>query len=183
MNGSLVFLDVETTGLDPRVHEVWEVAYAINDAPVETRYLPHSLRTADPYALQLNSYRKRTPLVTRSDFGVMADVALREVLTGVTIVGANPAFDAAFLSARWRCAPWHHRLIDVEAMALTVLGHDRPKGLSTLAADLRDHGYDIPKPDHTAAADVAATRAVYFALREEAGRCQHITASGVAAAR
>lgn len=166
----LVFLDTETTGLDPALHEVWEVAYAINDGPIESRFLPHTLRAADPKALELNGYRKRMPLVVRSDFGIFADVELRELLTGATIVGANPAFDTAFLRARWGAAPWHHRLIDVESMALTVLGYERPKGLRDLASDLRDRGHDIPAPDHAAAADVSTTRAVYDALRAEVPR-------------
>lgn len=37
-----------------------------------------------------------------------------------------------------------------------------------LAADLRERGHDIPEPDHTAAGDVATTRAVFDALRAEA---------------
>jgi DNA polymerase III alpha subunit (gram-positive type) len=161
----LVFLDTETTGLDPRVHEVWEIAVAINEAPISSYRLPHSLATADPKALEINGYWTRANLPGSTD---AYDLELRELLTGATIVGANPAFDTAFLSARWRCTPWHHRLIDVESMALTVLGYERPKGLHGLAGDLRERGHDIPEPDHTAAADVATTRAVYFALRAEA---------------
>jgi DNA polymerase III alpha subunit (gram-positive type) len=161
VSNDLIFLDTETTGLDPALHEVWEIAYAVNDGPINAYVVTHSLATADPKALELNGYRERGFAFPSG----WADVELKAALTGATIVGANPAFDTAFLRARWGVAPWHHRLIDVESMALTVLGYERPKGLHALAADLRDRGHDIPAPDHTAAADVATTRAVYNALR------------------
>lgn len=80
-------------------------------------------------------------------------------------MGANPAFDAAFLTARWGTAPWHFRLLDVEAYAMGALGYDRPRGLTTICDDLRAHGFDIPVPGHSAAADVAATRAAFRALQ------------------
>jgi DNA polymerase III alpha subunit (gram-positive type) len=162
----LVFLDTETTGLDPARHEVWEIAWAVADRPVESRILGHSLRTADPEALALNGYTERAH--ARLWLDDLGDYQLRQMLTGVTIVGANPAFDTAFLRARWGAAPWHHRLVDVEAMALALYGWERPRGLQGVAEALRADGHDIPEPDHTAAGDVATTRAVYDALRKMA---------------
>jgi hypothetical protein len=164
---SLVFLDTETTGLDPALHEVWEIAWAIDDGAILSRVLPHSLATADPEALALNHYWDRFP-GEEVDPGL--DPFLRKQFTGVTIVGSNPAFDTAFLRARWGVAPWHHRLIAVESMAFAVFGYEKPKGQAAVAADLRDRGYEIPEPDHTAAGDVATLRAVYTALREVAAK-------------
>lgn len=166
---ALVFLDTETTGLDPERHEVWEIAWAISDGPVLSSILPHSLATADPEALALNRYWERFPGgVVAEDPGL--DPFLRKQFTGATIVGSNPAFDTAFLRARWGVAPWHHRLIAVESMAFGIFGYDRPKGLAAVAADLRERAHEIPEPDHTAAGDVSALRAVYTALRDEAQR-------------
>lgn len=165
---TLVFLDTETTGLDPALHEVWEVAVAVDDGPIVQVYqLPHSLRTADPRALALNGYWNRAEAVRATD---AYDLELRELLTGATIVGSNPAFDTAFLRARWGVAPWHHRLLAVESMAFAVLRYEVPKGLAGVASDLRDIGHEIPEPDHTAAGDVLTLRAVFRALRSEAKR-------------
>lgn len=162
---ALVFLDTETTGLDPALHEVWEIAWAIGDGQIQSGVLPHSLRTADPEALALNGYHRPSRGAVNVDPGL--DPFLRKQFTGATIVGSNPAFDTAFLRARWGVAPWHHRMIAVESVALGVLGYERPKGLAGVAADLRDRGHDIPEPDHTAAGDVATLRAVYVALLVE----------------
>ncbi len=160
---SLAYHDTETTGLDPARHEVWEIAWAVDEGPIQSCVIPHSIKTADPEALELNGYWTRG---FESAPGVeSADVTLREILAGATIVGSNPAFDTAFLRARWGAAPWHHRMIAVESVALGVLGHERPKGLAAVAAELRSHGHDIPEPDHTAAADVETLRATYRALR------------------
>lgn len=159
----LVFLDTETTGLDPDRHEVWEIAWAIDDGPIESRIVTHQLQTADPEALDLNGYWTRgfdaDPVIT-------ADLTLRVILDGATIVGANPAFDAAFLRRRWGAAPWRYRMIDVESMAAQAFRWDRPNGLATIAEKLRHLDFDIPRPDHTAAGDVATLRAVYWALRK-----------------
>lgn len=164
--GPLVFLDTETTGLDPDRHSVWEVAWAVDDGPINAGIVVHRLDTADPEALVINRYHDRV----QSSYGHGAQAldtesALRAALVDATIVGANPAFDTAFLRARWGVAPWHYRMIDVETYAMPVLSYDRPQGMKRITADLRAAGYEIPEPDHTAAGDVATLRAAYEALR------------------
>ena len=164
---TLVFLDTETTGLDPDRHEVWEIAYAVNDGPIKSAIVKHSLTTPDPKALAMNGYLDRA-LDAKPD--VTFENGLRATLEGATIVGANPAFDAAFLRARWGCAPWHHRLWDVEAFAAGVHRLTSVPGLASIAAVLRDYGHEIPEPDHTAAGDVATLRASFHALMKEPTR-------------
>ena len=170
---SLIFLDTETTGLDPDRHEVWEIAYAIDDGPIESGVVLHSLRYADPTALVMNGYWRRAPSVDADQSaGDLAgfEGGLRSALKGATIVGANPAFDAAFLRARWGETPWHYRLWDIEAYAAGVHGLNSLSSLSTIASVLRDLGHDIPTPDHSAAGDVATLRASFYALHKAALR-------------
>lgn len=167
LSDDLLFLDTETTGLDLNLHDVWEVAYALGDGPISSHVLPHSLRNADPKALDLNGYRTRFPAGTRAS-SPLVDSFLQETFVGKTIVGANPAFDAYRLEHRWGVAPWHYRMVDVGSMAVVVFDLDFPVGLSALAEKLAEEDWNIPQPDHTAAGDVATVRAVYKALRAEA---------------
>ena len=162
---NLVFLDTETTGLDPDRHEVWEIAWAVNDGPIRSTQLPHSLRHADPTALSMNGYTKRGG-VTLLEASIKLESEVKEALTGSILVAANPAFDASFLRARWGAAPWHYRLWDLEAFAAGVLSMSEPKGLAFIAEALGHYGFDIPKPDHSAAADVATLRASFRALQD-----------------
>lgn len=171
----LAFVDVETTGLDPDVHQVWEIALALDDGPIHSTMVTHDLDHADDAALTVSRYHERggaafvgnprPPRPSRFTRSETFEQTVYDTLDGATLVGANPAFDAAFLRARWGSAPWHYRLLDVEAYAMGALGYDHPQSLTTITKDLRARGFDIPVPDHSAAADVAATRAAFYALR------------------
>ena len=166
---TLVFLDTETTGLDPAKCSVWEIAYAVDEGPILSSFVRHSLEGASPFALTLNGYLTRNAggsgTAAHDLTGVEFEADLMKAMKGATLVAANPAFDASFLRARWGETPWKYRLFDVEAYAAGVLDWDEPKGLSAIADALRDLGKDIPTPDHTAAADVATLRASFYALR------------------
>ena len=157
---TLVYIDTETTGLDPDRHEVWELAYAVDNGPILSGVVAHSLRYADPTALAMNGYNDRGVVPVPSD----VESICRSALDGATLVAANPAFDASFLRARWGVTPWRYRMLDVEAYAMGALGYDVPKGLKQIADDLRALGHEIPAPDHSAAADVATLRACHLAL-------------------
>lgn len=161
---TLVFIDTETTGLNPFIHDLIEVAWAVDEGPITTVILPHTLTNADPKALQINGYFARG---LDADPGFYKDPmrALIRDLQDATLVGSNPSFDAAFLHKKLGVAVWKYRLIDVAQGAMWIFGWDEPKGLFDVAKSLRDLGHDIPDPDHTAAGDVVATRAVYRALR------------------
>lgn len=165
---SIVYLDTETTGLDPNTHEIWDIAYAVDDSQVRQSFVAHHGITADAQALEMNGYEKAQPLYDNDPRDSQKfERRLMQALHDNTLCCANPAFDAAFLKARWSKSPWKYRLFDIEAYAMGALGYVVPQGLKTITTDLRDKGYDIPEPDHTAAADVATLRACHLALIEE----------------
>lgn len=161
---TLCFIDTETTGLDARVHQPYEVCIWREDWEHPNTFgLPHDLTHADQQALKIGRYWERERMIGRGDHTTARVIARH--LNGVTLVGSNPAFDAAMLTRFIGAPVWHHRMIDVSNVAMVVFDADRPLGLTAIAEALDQQGYDIPEPDHTAEGDVRTTRAVYEALR------------------
>ncbi len=164
----LCFIDTETTGLDPRIHQPYEVCIWREDEPEPvTTHLPHTLDYADGIALNIGHYWERAMEPFPGGPATVARLLPR--LRGVTLVGSNPAFDAAMLTRFIGTPVWHHRMIDVAQAAMWVFDWYRPRGLADVAMVCRDRGFTIPEPDHTAEGDVRTTRAVYEALREIRG--------------
>ncbi|MGH9088817.1 MAG: hypothetical protein ACRDYZ_12040 [Acidimicrobiales bacterium] len=160
----LCFIDTETTGLDPRIHRPYEVCWWLDDEPnPKGGRLAHELTHADSMALKVGRYWEREMFKPGPNF-VDAHALVRD-LQGATLVGSNPAFDAAMLTRVIGAPIWHHRLINVAEGGMWVFGWERPKGLADVAVECRVRGFEIPEPDHTAEGDVRTTRAVYDALR------------------
>lgn len=166
---TLCYVDTETTGLDPRIHQPYEVSYWLEDEDEpRTSWLSHTLENADPQALRIGRYWERSAFEAIPPHGWFAADTPRWLalgLEGVTLVGSNPAFDAAMLTRVIGTPVWHHRMIDVSNVAMAVFDTNRPLGLADCADMCRVKGYEIPEPDHTAEGDVRTTRAVYEALR------------------
>lgn len=151
MNATIVALDLETTGLDRDRHHIWEIGAIVRghrnptlDGEWHIMMRPN-LADADPQALRIGRYYERaTPYLggaaaTAIDYVIAAPHGtatqdahrttiarwLAQILDGATIVGANPAFDAAFMARFLRShgqAPtWHHHLVDVAALAAGYL--------------------------------------------------------------
>lgn len=146
---SIVWLDCETTGLDERVEDVFEVA-VIRDDGEETVFRieprPEVVRAMHPKAVEVNRYHERTSdPAWRWHDPYKALHALWGELDGVHICGAVPDFDARHLAALYRRfgmePPRHHyHLIDIEAKAVGYLD-----GRAALAAELaRGHGVILP---------------------------------------
>lgn len=163
---TLCFIDTETTGLDPRIHQPYEVCIWREDwAEPNTYYPGHTLEFADQQALKVGGYFARD-FRPSLDNSLSTAGSLTRHLNGVTLVGSNPAFDAAMLTRYIGAPVWHHRMIDVSNVAMVVFNEDRPLGLAAIQERLANSGHEIPEPDHTAEGDVRTTRAVYEALRE-----------------
>lgn len=82
-----------------------------------------------------------------------------------TMLGSNPRIDALMLEKVFRRVgrapdPMHHRLLDISAYAMGVLGLDYCPGLFDLCERL-----GVEPGDHSAEADVTATGVAYLKLR------------------
>lgn len=182
ITGPLVFLDTETTGLDPFTDHIWEIAAVIVADGAVTEYQMFVEHDVDLVAALPDAYRRDH--ATRYDPTAAVSAAdaartVREWFTGRRhLAGANPAYDAAMLAHLMHHTgvgqpPWHHHLIDVETLAVAYLssrGHriDLPWRSDDLAAAT---GLPMTLPDgqpryarHTALDDARWTRDWYVHL-------------------
>jgi DNA polymerase III epsilon subunit-like protein len=124
MGTPLAFIDTETTGLDPDLHQLWEVAAIIERNGVATEHvwqLPVDLGRADPMALKIGRFHERRRVAEAlTQPRVFAETFAR-LTAGCHLVGAVISFDEERLRRLLRhqheCPMWHYHLIDVEALA------------------------------------------------------------------
>lgn len=126
----IAFIDTETTGLDPFLHDAWEIAVIRrvdgHDEEHTFRILP-DITNAEPEALQINRYFERIQANDwHWDDPETAARRLYPLLDSAVLVGSNPAFDAEMLThllgrhyAQPR--PWHYRTVDVATLAVGCL--------------------------------------------------------------
>ncbi|MFD6740743.1 3'-5' exonuclease [Streptomyces anthocyanicus] len=126
----IAFVDTETTGLDPFLHDPWEIAVILRvDGQDEEHVLriEPDLTNADPAALSLNRYQQR---IAHPDWvwddRETAARRLHTLLDGAVIVGSNPAFDVEMMThllGRYfdQPRPWHYRAYDVVTLAVGAL--------------------------------------------------------------
>jgi hypothetical protein len=134
----VVFVDTETTGFDPDLHEIWEVALIEADGTEHQWFLPVDLAKADPAALKIGRFHERHPWgdshlppATAGMAEVMswaADVpsanwfarSFAKLTAGKHLVGAVISFDEErlrkLLRANGARPDWHYHLVDVEAL-------------------------------------------------------------------
>ncbi|MDP1826633.1 MAG: 3'-5' exonuclease [Archangium sp.] len=158
---AIAFVDLETSGLDFRRHEILEIAVIRVDATTlevisgcEVRVIPELLEEAEQEALAVSGFS----LAEWAEASRLP-VALTRVaplLEGALIAGHNVSFDWAFLEAGFRHARLprpdvdYHRL-DTASLAwpLVATGELRSLSLDSVAAYL---GLERPSP-HRAMAD------------------------------
>lgn len=161
----LAFIDVETTGLDPRRHEIIEVGVIRVTADtleeLDSAYLrvrPEHIEDADPRTLSLNGYCERAwdgaPQLIEALFWVSP------LLEGAALAAHNVSFDRAFLEAAWRHTgvvppPMDHHVLDTVSLAwpLVTSGQLESLSLEAVCAHL-----GIARPiKHHALADAKAS--------------------------
>lgn len=108
----LIFLDSETTGLNPEKHRIVEIAFRIFDSAVKKFVVSYDALLsqpeevwdrADPQSLEINGLTWDTNLKGKTEERVAAEVIeifnhahLKE--QGGVFIGQNPSFDRAFFS-------------------------------------------------------------------------------------
>lgn len=184
---NLLFVDCETTGLDPLVHRPWEVCAvaATLDGTVLRCAEPFlvqlyltgaEMRAAESAALEIGRFRERRRKVLSNRAKAAMDLA-DYVRTHSPdelprLVGIVPSFDVRMLE--WLIPahrqPWHHRIVCARTLAIGQISADP---LLTAASVLGSTTTDVlaaynleedPATAHTAAGDVAMTIRLFAAV-------------------
>ncbi len=167
----LVFVDIETTGLDARMHEIIDIAvvrvrqtWTDGESPRfdlidewSTKIQPENIASADPASLRIAGYT-----VTGWTGATTIVAALQEFAQktdGAIMVAHNVAFDAGFLDtamARYEIKnTMHYHRLDTVSMAYAVLHSTPDVGRYSLAELCKYFGIEN-KNAHSALADARA---------------------------
>lgn len=165
MQKPLAFVDVETTGLNPAIHEVIEISIIKvcpqkGETTFTSKISPVYIEHAEPRALEINGYTAKEWRSAPTAEIVFARVA--DLLSGCILVGHNVRFDEEFISESChrlglRCR-YDRRMIDTVTLSLEHLHN-----LDSVSMDsIRDYfGWCS---GHRAQIDVQQTRRLYNKL-------------------
>lgn len=153
----IAFVDVETTGSEPWIHELWEVAILEVEFDFKAKFQrrmaelfwlvePQSLEVASPRALQINGFYDRTTPEPTWDSVHDAALEIAKATADLRLAGCNVGFDLAFLTkfmiGEFVVPTWHYSPIDIKSLAY---GRRRSTfGMSTSEL-LKAYGVDVQK--------------------------------------
>lgn len=156
----LIFVDTESTGLNPKHDELVELSYATLDSDIKTLFF--GVTEVPEFIDDLIKFTERGIRGKTSTSDEIADFLT--LSNDNTMVAANPSHDKGFLEAfgLWK---FHYRMLDIESYAFALLRVEEVPSMKNMH-DLLAEYTDLPEPDHSSAGDVAAMRAIYIYLRD-----------------
>lgn len=157
----LIFVDVETTGLDAQSDKLVELTYAIEDSEPKTLFF--GVREVPEFIDNLTKFTDRGVGQEREST-YSERMEFRSVMEGNTLVAANASFDRDFLKAN---GLWtgHYRLLELESYAMARLNLDQIPSMKDIVDILTSKGYTLTQPDHSSLNDVKALREAFNILR------------------
>lgn len=184
----IAFVDVETTGRDPRRHHAWEIGYILRDGMVDVErefQVGVPLVDAEPDALRVGRYYERASFEPDPESRHLDEVrAFATALDGAFVVINNPVFDVPFvdnlIARHGLCWTRYYHVADIKSLAAGYL-HGKSKAWER-AADRTDKLAKIAFPwstkelakeldidpdefaTHTALGDCRLNRAIWDAV-------------------
>lgn len=167
----LVFLDTETTGLDPAVHEVIEIAAIRTDATgnqiigtYHVKVQPTRIEKAEPAALAINGYTADDWRTATDKQTALAD--LQRFVADAVVVGHNVGFDIGFIDAMAREQntgnAWYKYKVDTSSMAWPLYANGK---IEKPSLECVEKYFGISRNErHRALVDADTCRLVYLKL-------------------
>ncbi len=173
MKRPILFLDLETTGLNPGQHEITEIGALLVSQPdfkviktYQTKVMPTHLETATPEALQIGHFNLETWQREAKPLEV-ALAELAEVGRNSMLAGFNLTFDWAFLQMAFNQVgiedPFYYHRFDIMSAGYVVLFGRKEFSKYSLNEMCRFFGV-TNRAAHTAFADAEATYEVFLGL-------------------
>lgn len=170
---NFAFIDIETTGLDVRIHEIIEIGAVITTPELEViekfelKIKPENIESADPVALKVNHYRPED----WEDARPLEDAMnlLSKKVKDCIMVGQNVSFDISFLEYNFNKVniknPMHYHRLDTMSIAWAKL--HRIEDITHFSLrELCKHFGIKNENSHTGLADAFATYLLYKKLME-----------------
>lgn len=173
-NQPLAFIDVETTGTDPDVHEIIELGLVLTKLKdgaltvvdqLDLKIHPERIEAADPVALRINGYTEADWL-----FATTLEDALKsfaDKTDGAVFVAHNITFDNAFIDAAFKKTgiknTMYFQKMDTLSIAFAKLHEEGDMGKLSLKALCEKFGIQNARA-HSAFADAYATYEVFKKL-------------------
>lgn len=159
-----VYLDLETTGFDPKKDEIIEVAFIIEEDGNETLRYETLVRPEGDIPEIVQQITNITPQMAAEQGRPWAEVQqeIFPLLEGATMIGHNIDFDIRFLQANGVDFPSRNR-IDTHELARILWVDKASYSLEVLAEELQLDHTDA----HRAMSDVIASRELMNVLEKE----------------
>lgn len=177
----LAFIDLETTGTNPEIHEIIEIGCIVAEQvprpgrgpelkkidELDIKVRPEHMETAEPVALRVNGYNEADWL-----FAIPLKTALETLAKktgGAIVVGQNVAFDWAFLEKGFEKTGLEHNFHDFHMLDLVSLSfaklYDDPDYNQKFGLRFLCERFGVKNEKaHSAMSDIKATFDVYKKL-------------------
>jgi DNA polymerase III subunit alpha, Gram-positive type len=171
----IFFYDLETTGLNPGIHEIIEIGAVLVSQPdfqvlktYEVKVIPEHIETASPEALKVNHYDPENWYNAVPLSQAIRDIC--EMGQDAIPAGYNVTFDWAFIQAALNQVgmpdPFYYHRVDVMSIAFAKHYQDG-KFTKYSLSELCNYYNVTNRMAHTALADAQATYEVFVGLMQE----------------